>query len=139
MMHRRVLILSIAVTLFAAFPAAADNVSGADELICASTQATVCNNEGECKTGPPSSWAIPRFVEINLAAKLLKTTEASGQNRATPIQTVARSEGLVILQGSEMGRAFSLVISEKDGTLAAAVARAGVTVSVFGACTPLGQ
>ena len=137
MMHRLVFAPLIAATLVVSFPAAADDVSGADQLICASTQATVCNNDGECETGSPATWAIPRFVEIDLAAKLLRTTKASGQNRATPIETVTRSEGLVILQGSEMGRAFSLVISEQDGTLAAAVARAGVTVSVFGACTPL--
>jgi hypothetical protein len=36
-----------------------------------------------------------------------------------------------------MGRAFSFVIVEKTGMASIAVAREGMTVSVFGACTPM--
>ena len=59
-------------------------------------------------------------------------------NRATPIKNLHREDGLIFLQGVEMGRAFSFVIQEETGDLSAAVAREDVTVSVFGACTPLG-
>lgn len=46
-----------------------------------------------------------------------------------------RVEGLIYLQGIEGGRAFSFVIHEATGRLAAAIARDGLAVTVFGACT----
>ena len=76
-------------------------------------------------------------MEIDLKKKEVRTTEASGQGRSTPFKHVERDGGLLVLQGVENGRAFSFAISEEDGSLSVAVARDGVTVSVFGACTPL--
>lgn len=48
---------------------------------------------------------------------------------------VNKVDGAVFLQGIERRRAFSIVIDEQFGTMNAAGARDGVTVSVFGACT----
>ncbi len=118
--------------------AVADDVHGTDVMICASIEATVCTLEG-CEIGTPWLWGIPQFVEIDLKAKKLRTTAASGANRETPITSLDRSDGLIFLQGVENGRAFSFVITEKTGVLSAAVAREELTVSVFGACTPLSK
>jgi len=116
--------------------AIADDISGADVALCSSAQATLCSADGSCESGPPWSWNIPQFIEIDFKAKKVNTTEASGENRATPIKNIERADGVVFLQGAEQGRAFSFVIDEKTGMLSVAVARDGVTVSVFGACTP---
>ena len=77
--------------------------------------------------------------EVDLKDKKLSTTKASGENRSTPIRNLVREDGKIFLQGVELGRAFSFVIDEKSGMLSVAVAREGITVSVFGACTPLAQ
>ena len=74
---------------------------------------------------------------MDLQNKELRTTEASGERRETPVRFLEKSEGLISLQGVEAGRAFSLVIVERSGALSAAVAREETTVSVFGSCTPL--
>jgi hypothetical protein len=100
-------------------------------------QATVCFEDGECATDVPQNLNIPDFIEVDLEAGRLSTTAASGLNRETPIAHVSREDGTIVLQGFEMGRAFSLVITEQTGRLTAAVAREGRAVSVFGACTPL--
>ena len=53
-------------------------------------------------------------------------------------QLVARNElvdGLIYLQGIEGARAFSFVIDESTGSLTASIARDGISVNVFGACT----
>ena len=42
----------------------------------------------------------------------------------------------IVIQGFERGRAFGFVIEEASGQASVAVAREGVTVSVFGVCTP---
>jgi len=115
----------------------ADDVSSADKLLCTAIQATVCYEDGECLVGPPWSWDIPQFIEVHLDEKKLQTTQASGQNRETPIKNLERSEGTIVVQGVENGRAFSFVVNETTGFASIAVARDDRTVSVFGACTPL--
>ena len=114
-----------------------DDVSSSDKLLCTAVQATVCYDDGECVIGPPWSWDIPQFIEVHLDEKKLKTTKASGQNRETPIKNLEREDGTIIVQGYENGRAFSFLIEEESGFASIAVARPALTVSVFGACTPI--
>lgn len=114
----------------------ADDVTGADRILCASIEATRCDIDG-CTTGDPVLWNIPQFIEIDLAAKRMQTTAASGANRATTFATLVREEGHVYIQGLEGGRAFSLVVHEASGELNAAVAASGTSTAVFAACTPL--
>lgn len=120
-----------------ALPAAADDLTGADRLLCAAVQANVCTTDGQCKTGPPWGWNIPDFVEVDLVAKKLRTTPTSGDNRETPIRGLLREQGVIVLHGFELGRAFSVLINEASGDASFAVAREHLTVSVFGSCIPL--
>jgi len=116
--------------------AMADELTGAQKILCAAVQATVCDSGGDCENGPPWLWSIPQFVEVDFGKGIIRTTDASKQNRSTPFKHVQRSDGFIFLQGVEGGRAFSFVIEEESGSLSAAVARSEITVSVFGACTP---
>ena len=127
------------VTLLLCLPAVAqaDDLSGADRILCTAVQVTHCTETGECATDLPWNLNVPQFIEVDLGAKTLATTAASGENRATPIAQMYREEGLIVLQGLENGRAFSFMISEQTGAATVAVARQGLAVSVFGACTPL--
>jgi len=124
------------VLLLALAPAQADDLTGADKLVCAAMTVVVCWEDGECEEGTPSELNVPQFIEIDLKQKRLSTTKASGENRSTPIASLTRAEGEIVLQGQEAGRAFSFVISEETGRASVAVARNGLSVAVFGACTP---
>lgn len=115
----------------------ADDLTGSDRLLCAAVQATYCLEDGDCAIDLPWNLNIPEFIEIDLVEKRLSTTAASGSNRATAIEHLSRQDGIIVLQGFEMGRAFSFVITEETGQLSVAVAREGRVVAVFGACTPL--
>jgi|SRR5205809_534100 len=115
----------------------ADDVTGANKLLCTSVQATSCRDDGDCVTDVPWSFNIPQFIEIDIAGKMLSTTKASDEPRQSPIQSLFRIDGATVIQGLEQGRAYSFVINNKSGRLSAAVARDGITVTVFGACTPL--
>jgi hypothetical protein len=128
--------LALFLPFLAARIASADDLTGAQSLLCTSVQATLCTSDGDCETENPWELNIPQFLELDLKGKMMATTKASGENRSTPIRTLEREDGLIFIQGIEMGRAFSFVISEKTGMLSAAVARDGKAVSVFGACTP---
>jgi hypothetical protein len=79
---------------------------------------------------------IPDFIEVDLDAGLLKTTAASHENRQTPILHVTREDGLIVLQGLEMGRAYSFNIDEATGVLTASAVRSGAFSGAFGVCTP---
>ena len=134
---RAAILVSAVALLSAAGPALADDLHGLDRILCSSVSATVCTADGDCETDLPYNWNIPQFIEIDLAKKVLSTTKASGENRQTPAATLQRADGWIYLQGVEGGRAFSFVIDETSGLVSVAVARKGVTVSVFGACTAL--
>jgi hypothetical protein len=131
------LILGAMLAMFAAMPVAADDLTGADRFLCAPGEVTVCAMDGECTSGPPWEFNVPDFIEVDLEAGLLKTTEASEENRQTPITRIIREDGLIVLQGLEMGRAFSFNIEEATGTMTAVAARNGLFVGSFGVCTPL--
>jgi len=118
-------------------PVLADDLTGKQQFLCSALQVTGCVMDGECVISSASDWNIPQFIEIDLAGKTMSTTRASGENRSTPVQHLDRGNGLIVLQGHEAGRAFSFVITEATGSASVAVARDGVTVSVFAACTPV--
>ena len=133
-MMRAVLILGIL-----ALPSlvAADNLTGVNRILCTAVQATRCVESGDCEIDLPWNMNIPQFIEVDLAAKKLSTTKASGENRSTPIEQLKRQDGMIVIQGFEKGRAFSFVITEETGALSVAVAATGKAVAVFGACTPM--
>lgn len=115
----------------------ADDVTGSNDILCTAVQVNVCYTSGECESVPPWDLNIPEFIQIDVDKKILHTTEASGQNRSTPIENLKRENGLLVIQGFEGGRAFSFLINESTGRLSVAVAREGVNVAVFGVCTPI--
>ncbi len=121
----------------ASVPAAADDLTGQTRLLCTAVSATRCLENGGCSSETPWNLNIPQFIEVDLEGRTFSTTKASGENRATPIRSLVREDGLIVLQGFETGRAFSFVIDEPSGMASVAVARDGATVSIFGACTPL--
>ena len=124
-----------AVFILGSSPLWAENISGEDELLCSSSRALLCVEDGDCFDVPPSDLDMPRFVIIDTDKETISTTRASGQNRTTRVSGIERADGLIVLQGIDNGRAFSFVIEEDSGVLTAAVAHHGLSVSVFGVCT----
>ncbi len=127
--------LLISVCTLAASTAIADSITNADRLLCSTSRVVACFEGGECTEVLPWELNIPQFVVIDTKKKTISTTKASNENRSTPIRTLQRDGGVVIFQGIEQGRAFGVVIDEESGLLTGSVARDGMSVSVFGACT----
>lgn len=115
--------------------ATAENVEGVEKMICAAAQAQICLETGQCYAASPHELQVPDFILIDTKKRTVSTTRASGTNRSTEFTHLAREDGLISLQGVEDGRAFSFVIDELTGRLTAAIARDGLSVTVFGACT----
>ena len=116
--------------------AVADDVSGARNLLCSTLHSEICVSEGGCTPIQPAEINVPRFIRLDARSGKLATTAASGQNRETVAPSVYRSDGELILQGVEAGRAFSLYVDEASGDATFASASDGHSVTVFAACTP---
>jgi hypothetical protein len=114
----------------------ADDLTGSEAFLCTVIYASACTPDGECVSGPAWNLNIPQFIEVDLKAKTLSTTKASGENRSTRIKNLEREEDLIIFQGFENSRAFSFVITESTGMASIAVAMADKGVVAYGACTP---
>ena len=130
---KKLLLASLGLAVFGV--AAAEDVTGVTRMVCASGQAQICFETGDCYAATPRELAVPDFVIIDTKKGTISTTKASGLNRSTEFAKSERKEGLIYLQGVEEGRAFSFVIHEQTGRLTAAIARDGLSVTVFGACT----
>lgn len=122
------------VALPAALPA--DDVTGARHLLCSVLYSDFCLAGEGCGEVLPADINIPQFIRLDTRSGTLATTAASGENRETVADSVSRSEGQLILQGVETGRAFSLFIDEASGHATFAAAAEGMSVTVFAACTP---
>ena len=123
------------VGLLASGAALADNLEGADRLLCAPLQIMICVEEANCYPAHTDELGVPDFIIIDLKNKKMQTTKASGQARTSTFSSVSRSGGQIFLQGVENGRAFGFVINEATGSLTVAVSRDGVAVAAFGNCT----
>ena len=120
-----------------AAPLLGDGLRDHDAFLCAVLEVSRCAPEEGCARVALGDLNVPDFAEIDLAAKLVRTTAASGENRSTPILSAVRQERSILLQGVEKGRAWSFVLDEESGRLTAAVARQEISVNVFAVCTPL--
>ena len=130
---RRLLIACSGLAVFGV--AAAENVTDVTRMICASGQAQICLETGDCYAATPWELSVPDFVIIDTKKGTISTTKVSGLNRSTEFTKSECKDGLIQLQGVEGGRAFSFVIHEATGRMTAAIARDGLSVTVFGACT----
>jgi hypothetical protein len=129
-----VCLLSVALLIAASPPAVADDLTGTNRFLCSVVTISRCYIDG-CLDDTPDGALVPQFVIIDLGAKLVSTTPASGQNRSTPLGSIRREGGLIVLQGLENGRAFSFVIAEKSGNASVAIAREDLVLAVSAACT----
>jgi hypothetical protein len=115
----------------------ADDLTGADRLICATVKATECYADGTCTQGEPETWNIPRFIRVDLGNKTLSTTQASGEKRTTPLGSLVAENDRIFIQGSQTGRAVSMVINQRTGIASAGIVLDGHVLTVFAHCTPL--
>jgi hypothetical protein len=115
----------------------ADDVSGANSLLCYGLSAARCEIGEACEAVAPWQLNLPDFVKLDLRGKLIQTTAASAEQRETPLQSVQRNNGTIQIQGVQGERAFSWVISETSGEGTLSVAGHGQGVTVFTVCTPV--
>lgn len=129
-MNRWIVAAAAALALSAGHALAAD-FDGSKLLICANTEASDCGPGQACARGRADDFGAPTFIRIDFAAKSI-----IGPKRTTPIVSQEKSGTQVLLQGTELGYAWSLALDTTSGKLAATLLDTDGAIVMFGACTP---
>jgi len=125
-----ILILSIA--FLSAGSASAGDFDGSKVLICAPIEVSDCAPGETCRKGAPADVGVPAFIRIDIAKK-----SVVGPKRTTPIVSIEKSEQQILLQGTELGYAWTLVLDQDSGELSGSFLNREDVFVLFGSCTPL--
>lgn len=123
-------ILGCLAIVFCSGSGMASDFNGSKPLVCAIVEVMDCDIHNECARVNANAVNLPDIFSMDIKKK-----EMSGANRATKIQHVTHNEGNLILQGtSDLGRAWSVVLSESTGKFTGAVAAEDFGFLIFGSC-----
>lgn len=122
-------------TLIACLPlgaAIAGDFDGSKVLICAPVEAMDCASGKACDKGRPADIGAPAFFRVDVENK-----SVTGPKRTTRVQFMEKGERQLLLQGTELGYAWTIALNSDNGRMAITfVDREGAAV-LFGSCTPL--
>jgi hypothetical protein len=114
--------------------AAADRFDGKAPMLCAVTAINECTADGSCERSAPSAAnTLPTFIRVDVGAKTLSADDGSG--RKTEIKASSAVDGQLMLQGSENGKAWNMVIKSGTGRWGGSVVEDDGSFALFGACT----
>lgn len=118
--------------------AAALPVDG-EQYVCSLSKGVECDSDLNC--GPPApQLPPPTFIHVDVdegRITLLAPPERRGET--TQIRAMERDEGRLIVSGIEAGRAWSMSMSEPDGTATVTINFGDAAMVVFGQCLPQEQ
>jgi hypothetical protein len=118
------------------FPAQAlAEIDGKSSLICAILDVNDCSSESGCAVGDNESLNLPDFVRVDFAKKMITASDTEDSSRKTVIQSVNQSDEGFLLQGSGLGRGWTISLNKNDGEFALAATGNGLSFIAFGVCT----
>jgi hypothetical protein len=112
--------------------ASAGDFDGSKLLICATVEAMDCSAGEACTKGRPDDIGAPNFLRIDFAQKMI-----IGPKRTTPIVFIDKSNEQILLQGTELGYAWTLALDQENGTMTVTMVNREEVFVLFGSCTPL--
>src|ERR1700761_46626 len=122
-------LLTILFCLVAVDVSAAD-FDGSKRLICATAEAQACDPGVACTRSLPADIGAPKFLFLDFDKKVI-----TGPARTTPMLTVNKDPGQVLIEGMEMGYGWTLVIDSGDGSMTLMIVNSGDAFVLFGNCT----
>lgn len=132
----KIVVLFISVILIAPFHAVAGDFDGSKPLIGAVTEIYECVANNACEKVTIEEINFVQFFEFNFKQKKITGTRANGQGLTTKIKSQVSMDGMLILQGVENGRGWTLSITEATGKMVLTVSDDEAGFVAFGACIP---
>ena len=112
--------------------ARAGDFDGSKPLLCATMEGHACDPGLACERALPAELGAPRFLSIDFTKKLI-----SGPNRATPIVTMNKAQGQILMEGTELDYAWTVVLDTSDGEITVTLANRHDALVLFGDCTAM--
>jgi hypothetical protein len=113
-------------------PAFAADFDGTKPLICAPVEAMECHTGEGCEKGIPDDIGAPAFMRIDFTKKVIV-----GPKRTSPIRAMEKDDKQILLQGTELGLAWSMALTVENGKMVSTFSSRDGAFVLFGACTPL--
>jgi hypothetical protein len=110
----------------------AGDFDGSKLLICASIQAMDCAPGEDCIKELPEDVGVPAFMRLDFANKAV-----IGPKRTSAMLLVEKNEHQILLQGTELGYGWTIVLDQVEGKMSVTLAHRDRVVVIFGACMPL--
>jgi len=104
---------------------------GSKPLLCATIDAHACDPGAVCVRGLPADLGAPQFLRIDFSRKTIV-----GPQRTTAIRFIESAESQILLQGTELGFAWTVALDKQDGTMTLTLVNREDAYVLFGACTP---
>ncbi|NOR24775.1 MAG: hypothetical protein GQ542_10360 [Desulforhopalus sp.] len=101
------------------------------------TKAIECDSDGDCVISSAEKINIPQFIKIDLIGKTMADGSVKDSPKKTAIRSMVRENGEIIMQGSENGRGFTMVVDEQSGKFSATISEDSFGFILFGACMAL--
>jgi hypothetical protein len=112
--------------------ASAGDFDGSKILICAPVEAIDCAPGEICRKGAPADVGLSAFIRIDIAKMVM-----IGPKRTAPIVSIERSEQQILLQGTELGSAWTIALDQNSGEISGSLVNREEVFVIFGSCTPL--
>ncbi|HXZ86577.1 MAG TPA: hypothetical protein VEI82_13930 [Myxococcota bacterium] len=126
------LLLAAALSLAARNAAAGPAIDGKRDLVCEPKHLAQCDEEAACASVAPEDVDLPPALRLSFKSR--KLTAVQGE-RSSPIQSVQIEPAVVVVQGSQNGRGWSMVIDRATGSLSGTIADAEGAFVVAGTCS----
>lgn len=112
----------------------AGDFDGSAPLLCAVVETFDCAENSDCQQGTAHSIDIPQFLRVNFKTKTIVGDRVGEKTRSAKIDNMEYLNKRLILQGTQNGRGWSIVITE-TGNMTITASDDQVGFVVFGACT----
>ena len=118
--------------LLSSVGARAAGVDGSAPLACDLTQAADCDGDATCSGASVEQIGLPSVIVVDFAGSRLAS---AGDERTSPIAAVEKLDDVLVLQGQQNGRGWTMVIDRATGHLSATLADVDGAFVLAGACT----
>jgi hypothetical protein len=122
----------LTVSLLLASTARAEGLDATKELRCALAEAAECDEAAQCSDVAVADIGLPEVLHVDFAAKLLASPD---RQRTSPIHAVEVLDAVLVLQGHQNGRGWTMVVERPTGHLSATAIDAEGVFVLAGGCS----
>jgi hypothetical protein len=118
--------------LLSSIGARAAGLDGSAPLVCDLTKAAECDGVAACSGVAMEQIDLPSVILVDFAGSRLAS---AGDERTSPITAVEKLDDVLVLQGRQNGRGWTMVIDRATGHLSATLADVEGAFVLAGACS----